>query len=88
MTIEHTERRLVEALRATERIEPSPDLWSRVLHSIEEDRAHRRRIVVSVVGAAACAVVLAVVLALGTVDHPRGSQVRLPEMRMSHRPIR
>ena len=38
-----TEQRLVAALEATRRYEPSPDLWSRVVHSIEEDRRHRRR---------------------------------------------
>jgi hypothetical protein len=41
MTIE---QRLTEALRATADFAPSPDLYSRVSRSIEEDRAHRRRI--------------------------------------------
>lgn len=39
-----TEERLVTALRGTDEYEPSPDLWSRVLYSIEEDEAHRRRV--------------------------------------------
>ena len=38
------EQRLIDALRSTERVDPSPDLWSRVVHSIDEDRAHRRRV--------------------------------------------
>ena len=37
-----TEQRLTAALRSTERYGASPDLWSRVVHSIEEDRRHRR----------------------------------------------
>ena len=43
----NVEQRLVNALRSTDRVEPSPDLWSRVVHSIEEDQAHRRRVVTS-----------------------------------------
>ena len=82
MTMDQTEQRLVDALRSTERTEPSPDLWSRVLHSIEEDRAHRRRVAVAAAGGAACAVALAIVIALGTTDHLRGSQVRPPVMEL------
>ena len=43
------EQRLIDALRSTERVDPSPDLWSRVVHSIDEDRAHRRRVRAAVV---------------------------------------
>lgn len=39
-----TEERLVTALRHADEYEPSPDLWNRVLYSIEEDRSHRRRL--------------------------------------------
>ncbi len=41
MTIE---RRLREALQEVDRFEPSPDLFARVGASVEEDRAHRRRV--------------------------------------------
>jgi len=40
----NVEQRLTAALRRTDGYEPSPDLWSRVVHSIEQDRAHRRRV--------------------------------------------
>lgn len=38
------ERRLKEALQEVDRFEPSPDLFARVGASVEEDRAHRRRV--------------------------------------------
>jgi hypothetical protein len=42
------EQRLIDALRSTDRVEPSPDLWSRVVHSIDEDTAHRRRVRITI----------------------------------------
>ncbi len=39
------EQRLTHAFRSADRLEPSEDLWTRVVHSIDEDRAHRRRVV-------------------------------------------
>lgn len=39
-----TEERLVDALHAADSFEPSPDLFSRLQRSIEENRAHRRRV--------------------------------------------
>lgn len=41
MTIE---RRISEAFTAVDDFEPSVDLWARVNRSIEEDRAHRKRL--------------------------------------------
>jgi hypothetical protein len=38
------EQRLQRAFEEADRVEPSVDLWSRVLYSIEEDREHRRRV--------------------------------------------
>ena len=76
------EQRLVSALRAADRVEPSPDLWSRVLHSIEEDQAHRRRIATSF---AVTIAMLAGLVALGLVnliDTPSGRQVRVPAMEL------
>lgn len=53
------EQRLIEVFQTSAMIEPTPDLFARVVHSIEEDRQHRQRIVrsVSVLLAAALAVV-------------------------------
>lgn len=41
----NVEQRLLHAFELLDRVEPSSDLWSRVVHSIDEDRAHRRRVV-------------------------------------------
>ena len=43
-----TEDRIIDALRATSQYETAPDLWSRVTHSIEEDRQYRRRVWIAV----------------------------------------
>lgn len=40
----NVEQRLIEVFQTSERVEPTPDLFSRVVHSIEEDRRHRRRV--------------------------------------------
>ncbi len=78
----NVEQRLVDALRDADRVEPSPDLWSRVVHSIEEDRAHRRRVVQSVVSIVIVVAGLVIVGALGVTDGPNGRQVRLPVMEL------
>jgi hypothetical protein len=41
------EQRLADALEAARTYSPSPDLWGRVVHSIEEDHRHRRRVIVT-----------------------------------------
>ncbi len=66
------EQRLVSALRSVDRVEPSADLWSRVVHSIEEDRAHRRRVVESFASIALTVVGLAVLGFLSVVELPAG----------------
>jgi hypothetical protein len=76
------EQRLVDALRSVERVEPSEDLWSRVVHSIEEDRAHRRRVVESFASIILTATGLAVVGILNVVEVPSGRQVRLGVMEL------
>ncbi len=38
------EQRITDALTTVDELEPSIDLWARVNRSIEEDRAHRRRL--------------------------------------------
>ena len=78
----NVEQRLVNALRAADRVEPSPDLWSRVVHSIEEDRAHRRRVVTSFAVTIAVIIGLVVVGMLNLIDTPSGRQVRVPAMEL------
>jgi hypothetical protein len=73
MTVED---RLIAALRATDEVEPSPDLWSRVVHSIEEDRAHRRRVRLSVAVTAGIVAVLTAIGVLSLTDGPLGRHVR------------
>jgi len=78
----NVEQRLVSALRAVDRVEPSLDLWSRVLHSIEEDRAHRRRIVTSFAVTIAMMAGLVVLGLVNLIDTPSGRQVRVPAMEL------
>jgi hypothetical protein len=78
----NVEQRLVNALRAGDQVEPSPDLWTRVLHSIEEDQAHRRRVLTSTAAAIGILVALIVVGVLGLTDGPLGRMVRLPVMEL------
>lgn len=70
------EQRLVQTFGRTEVIEPSPDLWSRVVHSIEEDRQHRRRVVRTTVGATAAFASFVLIGALALTDGPSGTVVR------------
>ena len=60
------ERRLLSALHAADTVEPSGDLWSRVLHSIDEDRRHRHRVIAVLCGSVAVlvAAVVAVLVSL------------------------
>ena len=64
------EQRLFSALHAADRVEPSGDLWSRVVHSIDEDRRHRRRVVAVLSGSLAVlvAAVIAVLASLEDAD--------------------
>ena len=78
----NVEQRLIDALRSADRIEPSADLWSRVVHSIEEDKAHRRRVVTSFVVTAAMVFALGVAALVNLIDVPSGRQVRLPAMEL------
>ena len=78
----NVEQRLVDALRTTDRVEPSSDLLNRVVHSIEEDRAHRRRVLKSTAITLATVVALVVIGAVGLTDGPVGRYVRLPVMEL------
>lgn len=42
------EQRIADALHAADDIQPSPDLFARLQRSIEEDRAHRRRVRIAI----------------------------------------
>lgn len=78
----NVEQRLLRAFEQVDRVEPSADLWSRVVHSIDEDRAHRRRVVWSTV---ATIVVLAGLVAVGAAfvrDGPFGPYVERPAMEL------
>ena len=57
----NVEQRLLRAFEQVDRLEPSADLWNRVVHSIEEDRTHRRRVVRSSVATVATLLALVAV---------------------------
>ena len=75
------ERRLTEALHHTDDFQPSVDLFARLNRSIEEDRAHRRRLAVG--GAAVVAGLGGVAILLGALStrNPDGVLV-LPKWSM------
>lgn len=77
MTIE---QRLVAALSHVDQVEPSPDLWSRVVHSIEEDRRHRRRVLLTGASVVVAAAVLLAVGAANLADGEFGRYVHRPTM--------
>ena len=78
----NVEQRLVDALRSGDQVEASPDLWTRVVHSIEEDQAHRRKVATSTAAVIGVLAALVVVGVLGLTDGPLGRFVRLPVMEL------
>jgi len=70
-----TEDRIADALHSTGEYEAAPDLWSRVSHSIEEDREHRRR-VWTAVGLVLLAMVIAIAIATLGLESSSGDPVR------------
>lgn len=66
------EQRLIDAFRTADRVEPSDDLWTRVVHSIDEDRAHRRRVVWATVGCIGMLATLAIAAVPFRRDGTRG----------------
>ena len=76
----NVEQRLLDALGSVDRVEPSADLFARVLHSIDEDRVHRRRVLRS--AGAFVLTVCGVALAMGVsmVDGAGGRHVRWQTM--------
>ncbi len=69
------EQRLTKALGNIDRVEPSVDLWARVVHSIDEDRLHRLRTRRSVVAVVATIAAFAVAVSLFMVDGAGGHHV-------------
>lgn len=78
----NVEQRLTNAFRHVDQIEPSPDLWSRVVHSIDEDRRHRRRVVATISAVVGIALALVCVGALSVVDGPVGIHVHRPVLEL------
>ncbi len=80
-----TEQRLLEVFAEAHAFEPSPDLWDRVVHSIEEDRLHRRRVLRSFLVTIGVLAGAALVAALNLED---GAGVRrLPATRIDWRVV-
>lgn len=72
----NVEQRLMHAFGQVDRLEPSDDLWGRVVHSIEEDRLHRRRVIRTAAGVVGVAAVLVAVGAASVVGGGAGRHVR------------
>lgn len=66
------ERRIREALHATDDYQPSVDLFARLHRSIEEDRAHRRRLLVTAITSAFGLLVLGLFVAATSQRNPTG----------------
>lgn len=78
----NVEQRLTEAFRHIDQIEPSPDLWSRVVHSIDEDRRHRRRVLAAIAAVVGTSLALVLIGALSVVDGPMGMYVNRPVLEL------
>lgn len=78
----NVEQRIVQAFDTADRVEPTTDLWTRLVHSIDEDRAHRRRVARTAAGTAAALVALVAAGALSMQDSPgtRQGYVHRPTM--------
>jgi hypothetical protein len=71
----NVEQRLTTALRRGDTYEPSPDLWARVVHSIEEDQAHRQRVRWTAAALALSLVAIVVCGVLGLEEGPTGWRI-------------
>lgn len=72
----NVEQRLLRVFDQADRVEPSTDLWSRVVHSIDEDRRHRSRVVRTVLAGLVGLAVLVGAGALSLTDAASGRVVR------------
>ena len=76
----NAEQRLIEVFQTSMQVEPTPDLFSRVVHSIEEDRRHRQRVARTMTVLAAAAAAVVAVGALSVVDGQYGRFINRPTM--------
>ncbi len=76
----NVEQRLMQAFQASARIEPTADLFSRVVHSIEEDRRHRERVMHTIASLLAAVTAVVVAGALSIEDGRFGRFVHRPTM--------
>ncbi len=76
------EQRLLDAFHSVDRVEPSPDLFARVVHSIDEDRLHRRRVVRSAAALALTVLGLVLAMAMSMIDGVGGRHVRWQAMEL------
>lgn len=72
------EQRLIDALHRVDEYEPSIDLYARTTRSIEEDRAHRRRVITSALWTLFGLVAVAAFL-YGAASRNAGGQVVFPK---------
>ncbi len=78
----HVEQRLLDALGSVDQVEPSTDLFARVLHSIDEDRLHRRRVMRSAAVLALTVGGVALAMTVSMIDGAGGRHVRWQTMEM------
>ncbi len=78
----NVERRLLDALRSIDDVEPSDDLFARVVHSIDEDRLHRRRVLWSTAALTLTTAGVTLAMGLSMTDGPGGRHVRWQSMEM------
>lgn len=71
----NVEQRLIQAFDDLHHVEASTDLWSRVVHSIEEDRRHRRNVANTTAFVLAACVAFGLAMWIGLVDDPAGRHV-------------
>jgi hypothetical protein len=74
------EERLSTALHQLDVVDPSPDLWDRVVHSIEEDRTHRRRVIGTALAVAATLIAVVGVGALAAKENRWGTFIDRPTL--------
>ena len=74
------EQRLIEVFQTSRPVEPTPDLFSRVVHSIEEDRQHRQRVVRTAAGLLAGLAAVIVAGAVAVEEGQYGRFVHRPTM--------
>ena len=77
MTIE---QRLTRAFQHVDAVDPSPDLWARVVHSIDEERRHRQRVVATAGAIVATLVAVVAIAGLALRENRYGRFVDRPTL--------